>query len=211
MVGHYFIDMDPTYFGRIMTYIRSGDLSYRGLDREDMAEFDKVLDYFQLRFPIREQSPSWDADFCGNKLILQANNRSVSKKYDGCSGVQSAQACSRYSVHIVKGQSVMIGFASRLGFEKHTDNFETCGWFLYVASGRLYAQGGIYNKVYSTSIPVGSVVTAIFHSSQRQIEFDVDGKSLGIAFSDIPCEELFAAADFITSIEETEILIVEKS
>ncbi len=90
----------------------------------------------------------------------------------------------------------MIGFAPRRGFRKNDYNFFAHGWFMGVATGRLYAQGGTLYKVYGGRIPVGSIVTLIHDTRQRTIEFQVDGKSRGIAFRNIPQDrQLFAAAD----------------
>ena len=90
----------------------------------------------------------------------------------------------------------MIGFAPRNGFKKNKDNFDSCGWFIYVPSGTLYAQDGTRHKAYGAAIPVGSIVTAIHDMSQDTIEFQVNGKSLGIAFNNIPHENLHATAEF---------------
>jgi hypothetical protein len=50
-------------------------------------------------------------------------------------------------------------------------------------------------KPNGTAIAEGSVVTAIHDTRQGQIEFHVNGKSLGIAFSNIHHDKRFAAAD----------------
>ena len=203
-VGHYVIDMNPIYFERIFAYLLTGDLSYKGLHREEIGELNHVLDYLLL--PLPEPAPRWDPKFCGDGITLDADHRHASKtSFPGrYNGVQSAQPCSRFSVEVVQGQVFMIGFAPRHGFRKNTDNFNSCGWFLYVASGTLWSQDPIYNKVYDnrTAIRVGSVVTAIHDTNQHTIEFRIDGKSLGIAFSNVPSNEtLFAAADFWGRVE----------
>ncbi len=170
----------------------------------EIAEFHKTLDSVQLTANI----PSWDREFCGDNLTLQSNNRSVSKKSSiFFNAVQSAEACSTYSVQVVKGQYIMIGFAPRLGFQKNNINFGKCGWFLYVASGTIWAQDDIRAVDYGTPIPAGSVVTAIHDSNRHQIEFEVDGESLGIAFTNVPHDELFAAAD-LWGAEDAEIRII---
>ncbi len=156
-----------------------------------------VLDHFQA-----EEVPSWDPDFCGDKLVLRDNSRSISNvHYGGFKGAQSAQPCSRYSVHVVNGQNIMIGFAPRLGFQKNKSNFEICGWFIRVASGSLWAQDGTRGKAYGTAIPVGSVVTAFHDTIQHTIEFEVNGESLGIAYTNISHAKLFAAVDIYYNSE----------
>jgi hypothetical protein len=63
-------------------------------------------------------------------------------------------------------------------------------------SGVLWSQGGTLGKVYANnSIPVGSMVTSIHDKHRQTIEFQVNGKSLGIAFNNIPHENLYAAVD----------------
>jgi hypothetical protein len=176
------------------------------IDLEVLFVAETILDYL---IPI----PTWDPEYCANPLTLQNNNRVVSKDVMGVAGgafygVQSAKPCSRYSVQIVKGQRIFIGFAPRLGFRGKGSNFKTCGWFLHVSQGSLYAQDGTRAKAYGTAIPVGSVVTAIHDASQHQIEFHVDGKSLGIAFNNVPYDELFAAAD-LYDLDGAELRFVE--
>jgi hypothetical protein len=202
--------MDPKYFGRILTYARSGDLSYEGLTRTEAEEFNGVVDYFQVLPTILDEVPSWDPEFCGDELKLNDNNRSVSKKALVLwNGVQSRQHCFKYSVQIVRGKNIVIGFAPRLGFRKYYYNHSSCGWFISVVNGSLYAQDGFLNNNYGTAIPVGSVVTAIHDPAQHTIEFHVDGKSLGIAYRNIPHEKLYAAADL--SDENDEIRIMDNS
>lgn len=161
----------------------------------------EVLDYFQP-----EQTPSWDPKFCGEGLRLHDNNRSVTSVIYGYQGVQSAQPISRYSVQVVKGRYIMIGFAPRIAFQKNRKNFDTCGYFVWVNNGRLYAQGDIMGQGYGTAIPEESIVTAIHDSNERNIKFQVNGKNLGIAFDNVPYDELYAAADIW---EGAEIRIIE--
>jgi hypothetical protein len=178
------------------------------VDFDVVVVVDHVLDYFQP-----QEAPSWDREFCGEFLTLRDSNRTV-YKVDRISGggVQSAQPCSKYSVQIVKGDRLMIGFAPRYGFQRNLLNFVTCGWFLSVNDGTLWSQDGTWQEPYGTAIPEGSIVTVIHHMQQHTIEFLVNGKSLGIAFNNIPHENLYAAADFLFfSDANNEIRIIESS
>jgi hypothetical protein len=165
-----------------------------------------ILDYFEP-----QKAPSWDPQFCGDDLSLKNSNHSVTKntfRGNGC-GVQSAQPCTRYSVQIVKGQNLMIGLAPRHGFDKNGLNFKSCGWYFHVLSGKLMSRDGAYKKAYCKEwITEGSLVTVIHDTRRHTIEFQVNGKSLGIAFRNIPRENLYAAADFPGS-SGTEIRIVD--
>ncbi len=180
--------------------------------RDSIADFDgndvvnDVLEYFHP-----QEAPIWDPLLCNDHLTLRDNNRTVYKEASAFGGgVQSAQPCSRYSVQIVKGHTVMIGFATRHGFQKNRRNFVTCGWFLSVEDGRLWSQIVTWNRAYGTAISEGSTVTAIHDTRLHTIEFQVDGISLGIAFNNIPHEHLYAAADFrIFSHSDVDIRIMD--
>jgi hypothetical protein len=144
-------------------------------------------------------SPRWAPAFCGDQLVLSDNNRRVVKKYAGyTNGIQSAQPCTRFSVKIIHGHEIVVGFAPRLGFQKNFYNMDACGWFIHIADGSLWSQDtpdAKNGRAYGTPIPVGSIVTAIYDLQQHTIEFHVNGQSLGIAFRNVSDEELYAAAD----------------
>jgi hypothetical protein len=59
-------------------------------------------------------------------------------------------------------------------FRKDAFNFKSCGWFIHVASGALYAQDGTFHKAYGADIPVESVVTVIHDTFQHKLEFQVN-------------------------------------
>jgi hypothetical protein len=180
------------------------------------AVVDNILGYFQP-----EEAPRWDSQFRGELLTLGHNNRSVFKErtevFDGVYSyyncVQSAQPCSRYSVKVVMGKKILIGFAPRDGYK--FDRLSTRGWFISVADGDLIAHGRYLlvkkkKPKYGTPIPNGSVVTVIHDRRQRHIEFQVDGKSLGIAFTNVTQDELYAAID-VYGYSMAEIHIVDNS
>ncbi len=92
----------------------------------------------------------------------------------------------------------MIGFAPRLKFRHGTGLSKR--WFLHVASGSLYGSDHLTflkkkRRGYGIPIPNGSVVTAFHDRSRQHIEFLVDGKSLGIAFTGVKKDELFATVE----------------
>jgi hypothetical protein len=120
---------------------------------------------------------------------------------------------SRYSVKAVIGRKIMIGFAQCHGFGYGI--LSTRGYFISVAHGDLIAHGRhVLSKIkkhgYGTPIPNGSVVTVIHDRRQRHIEFQLDGKSLGIAFTNVTQDELYAAID-VYGYSMAEIHIVDNS
>jgi hypothetical protein len=176
----------------------------------------RVMRFFRKKQPRPEPAPSWDPVFCGEDLTLGDHNRRVTlfDSTGGYNAAQSAQPCSTYSVQIVNGHDIFIGFAPRHCFLKNWFNFNRCGYYVHVGSGLAWSHekngwGG--GKAYGTphSIPQGSVVTAIHDTSKHTIKFEVNGKSLGVALTNVQEADLFATVDFHDKSEDdSEILII---
>jgi hypothetical protein len=219
VIGHYVIDEDPNYFRWIMAYLVYGKYPLSSDGSINIDHLNQLFDYFLIPVPVR-----WDAKFSGHDLTLQKDHRLVESmsNQNGFRGVQSMQPTSRFSVQIIKGRRAYIGFAPRLGFRKDKENFKTCGWYVSVPDGKLWAQGDIHGERFfgtrardhdtsQNRIPLGSVVTAIHHTfpnGTSHMEFQVDGTSLGTAFYNVAHEEqsLFAAVDVS---DDAEILIID--
>jgi hypothetical protein len=107
----------------------------------------------------------------------------------------------------------MIGFATRQGFRHGTSIRRS--WFIQVANGSLIVSGPhFFSKMkrrgYGIPIPNGSVVTAIHDRTQQHIEFLVGGKSLGIAFTSVKRDELFATVEIYGNLM-AKVRIVENA
>jgi SPRY domain len=112
----------------------------------------------------------------------------------------------KYSVEIDASSFMIIyiGFAPSKLFDVSTSNFISCGWYLYLYSGSLYSQNGDYEKAYCSGCKVGDTITCIYDSYTRQITFEKNGVSLGVAFTNVngediaPAVELYHKRDSIT-------------
>jgi hypothetical protein len=51
--GSYFIDRDPTHFGLIMSFLRTGELCKIGLNSREIQQLEKELDYYLLHIPVQ--------------------------------------------------------------------------------------------------------------------------------------------------------------
>jgi len=160
-----------------------------GIDNEANAIpteiVENVLDYLQP-----EKAPSWDSQTFLGDLAFRDNDRTVYTVEGSWGGglVQSAQPCSRFSVQIVKSKMNRIGFAKRYG------NTVYPFWLLDILDGTLLTRDFANMPYANGGIPVGSIVTAFHDSHRNTIEFEVNGTSLGIAFSNIPYRELYTTA-----------------
>jgi SPRY domain len=90
---------------------------------------------------------------------------------------------------------IAIGFASCNRFALSTYNFESCGWYLHLYSGSLYSQNGDNYKPYTIpcGCKVGDTITCIYNSSSREISFEKNGVSLGVAFTNVKGEDIAPA------------------
>jgi hypothetical protein len=49
--GVYFIDRNPKHFDRILDYLRTGELTFEGLDDFAIRKLEKDLDYYMITLP----------------------------------------------------------------------------------------------------------------------------------------------------------------
>ena len=89
--------------------------------------------------------------------------------------------------------SVMVGMA--IFIDPNGQNYNQRGWYLYVNNGTLYSQQGDNNRQYATAVNNGSVIEVVFDVTQRNMSFVIDGVNKGIAFNNLPVQDLFPALD----------------
>eukprot|EP01118_Nematostelium_gracile_P010099 TRINITY_DN344_c0_g2_i2.p1 TRINITY_DN344_c0_g2~~TRINITY_DN344_c0_g2_i2.p1 ORF type:complete len:230 (+),score=51.81 TRINITY_DN344_c0_g2_i2:83-691(+) len=64
--GEYFIDRDPKFFNRIMTFLRTKEMDLSSLSEDDRTEFHRELDYFQIvpnKAKVKTDPPKWEWNF----------------------------------------------------------------------------------------------------------------------------------------------------
>jgi len=204
--------MNPEGFDRILDFLRTGELSFECLDSHQIKQLKKALEYFQIPLPKAKSEPeseqvlTWDPEFCGEKLLLSNENRTVRKREedsddDSYYGVLGSVACEKYRVRIDAtgvGCDVDIGFAPKDKFQCNSANYDACGWYFDGKTGKLYSQDGdYYRSYYDKKLQVGNVVTCLWNKTTKEISFEVDGKLLGVAFEGVDCEkDLFPAVAF---------------
>ena len=101
--------------------------------------------------------------------------------------------CNRYSVkYDAKGANgdIMIGFSSLKDMDVGISNYTKKGsWALYCNGGTLYSGSGDSAKSYlGVSPSVGEVITVVRDGTK--INFERNGVSCGVAFSDIPTDAI---------------------
>jgi hypothetical protein len=71
--GSYFIDRDPTHFPTIMAYLRTGELSTKGLKSWQIQELEKELDYYLLQIASPSKSTEWHWDLSPSRKPFYAS------------------------------------------------------------------------------------------------------------------------------------------
>lgn len=202
----YFIDRDPANFDRIMRALRTGNpVDFDGLSNKEVERLRAEVDYYQLDLV----APRWDATRCSPNLTITNDERTVTGATTDWGGCLLAAAPNTSSFKVrVSGNMVMLGYAKANAFRTDAINFKRSGWFIFCLDGCLSSGFSQCGRVYTNSIEQDSLVTVYFDKAWRTISFEVNYKHLGIAFSDIdcddgpllPCVELYSA-DSSVSLE----------
>jgi SPRY domain len=87
----------------------------------------------------------------------------------------------------------MIGFAPSKLFDVSEFDYNSCGWYLALWNGSLYAQNTGNGIGYSTGCKVGDTITCIYNSSSSEISFVKNGWSLGVAYTNVKGEDIAPA------------------
>jgi len=202
--GFYFIDHNPKYFDRILDYHRTGEFDDHGLDEAALLQLKKDFDFFQLPPLPKWLAPvatlTWDPSYLGTNLQLSDGNKTVVKTSGGSgynAGVLGTEAVSSYKVKVnSRGASgaIMVGFAPQSGFQPNGQNYGRCGYYLFLANGCLYSGHGHSNSPYTQAINNGDILTVKYDASSKNINFEKNGKDLGVAFSNV-ASGMFPALD----------------
>lgn len=150
--GAYFIDRNPKQFDRVLDYLRTGELSFKGLRPDQSHRLKTTLDYLQIGFDDPEPEPAialpvaapvaWDPQMCGAGLSLSQENRVVVSGSSQWKAVRSVDPCVRFSVRLDSdgGTSyISIGFAPQARFSVDPQVNSSSGWYLYVRDGMIYS------------------------------------------------------------------------
>ncbi|KAF0697845.1 Aste57867_11499 [Aphanomyces stellatus] len=209
--GHaYFLDLEPTTFTRVVDYLRTGKLSFEGLNGWESEKLQESLDYLEIH-QVEEKTPlawSWDPMQCCSHLLLSHDN-SVIKVSTTTIQYKSAMGTApvtRFRVRLDEfGVSTYVGMSLASQYKKNSWNR---GYYLRVSDGSITTRPGIFGSKYaSCGFTRGDVVTVRFDAGK--IYFEVNGDDLGVAFvvdAATSPTELFPV---VTMIEEGEVCIVE--
>lgn len=199
--GAYFIDLNPKHFDRVLDYLRTGELSLAGLRPDQVQQLRKTLDYLQLS-PVIIERLQWDPEQRGNLISLADDNRVATSGTTTWQAVQSTTPCTRFNVRLVTGtNTVMVGFAPRVGFTPTASTYDSLGWYFFLYNGKLFAQGGVSHREYrgASVVASGGKVTAVLDRQSNSICFEMNGRLLGTAFTAIPAGDMYATVCLYSS------------
>jgi hypothetical protein len=111
-----------------------------------------------------------------------------------------------YKVKILnRGQKgfIMIGMAPTV--LPDSLNFNQRGWYLYCYNGGLWSKND-NGCLYASAVNNGSVIEVVFDESTRTLSFVVDGIHKGVAFSNLPIQDIYPALEILDENSSVEII-----
>ncbi|KAF0688173.1 Aste57867_20178 [Aphanomyces stellatus] len=185
----YFLDLEPTTFGRVLDFLRRGTLSLHGLNAWERARLRESLDYLDLRADECLEW-SWDPAFCGADLLLSTDQKQVThmarEAFDGMS-VLGTEAIARFQIRLDQfplDGSAYIGFGRREDFHEGSISARASYCIFFSRWGAAFAEGSV-DKYSDDRFVQGDVLAAVCCASSGQIHFERNGRALGVAFDDV--------------------------
>ncbi|CAK4709944.1 hypothetical protein LEN26_000580 [Aphanomyces euteiches] len=194
----YFIDTDPTHFDRILAFLRSGDLSFEGLNSWECCQLRVTLDYLNIVFPPFEKSNttplSWNPSLCSSVLRLVDANQTVEKpmgtpSLTGSNSVMADAPATTFAIRLDEFPSspnalakLFVGLAPKHGFGVQAYNPETGGFYLELRWGNLHDPSHKGER-FCSGFVAGDVVSVSRNASG--ISFKKNGHDLGISIRSV--------------------------
>ncbi|KAH9251022.1 hypothetical protein BASA81_011068 [Batrachochytrium salamandrivorans] len=187
-----FVDRDPTMFGMIVNYLRTGEINLDDLSPKQFEALRKEADFYQIASLLRLlellSSGRFSPKIKGSIQLSQVS--SCAKKVGEREGNTYAISLAAFSpslremkVKLIKGERVRFGVAPKSILEKGK-HFSNCGWYVHALGGCLYSQNGDNGKPFKRKIEEGSVVIVKL-DNEFNISFEVDGEDWGVAYPSV--------------------------
>jgi hypothetical protein len=97
---------------------------------------------------------------------------------------------------------IMIGMATVL---TESPNYNLCGWHFNCYNGTLWSKN-VNGRSYASAVNNGSVIEVVFDESTRTLSFVVDGIHKGVAFSNLPIQDIYPALEILDEDSSVEII-----
>jgi hypothetical protein len=200
--GEYFIDRGPEGFERILEYLNSGELNYKGLNEYENKILQANLDYFQ--FPITIIEPlRWSTVNLPYGFILNNNDKSVTctDKDSFWRSLLTTNPADQFKIraddhHATTGFEVCTP-CDWTDANTGTQYKDIIAWYFYAAAEHLYAitKDNKWHQLASAKVMAhwrtNSIIAAMYDRVKHEIRFEVDGHDIGGCFKNVTAEELF--------------------
>jgi SPRY domain len=199
-VGAYAIDDDPSIFKLVIAGIVDRKSFYKQCQQLDSATRDYLitrLDYYQVNIDISRQCrahSSLELTVIDDYTSIAVEKITGPNHYTGCIWDASIH---KYTVTVNKSKDMIItiGFAPSKFFDVSKQNYDSCGWYLWLYDGTLFSQNGDRNRAYNSRCIAGDTITCIYNASTCEISFEKNGVSLGVAFTNVKGEDIAPAVE----------------
>ncbi|KAF0709532.1 Aste57867_5885 [Aphanomyces stellatus] len=202
----YFLDLDATHFNRVMGFLRSGELSFAGLNEWECRELGAVFDYLKLPIP-SEATWSWSPHRCARTLTLSQTNKTVATttKSTDYVAVMGDHIVSVFRLRLVATSAgwLFVGLAPPADVRLCSRTYDCGGYCLQVNDGTLTCDEKKHAP-YTTAFTAGDLVTVRW--SDGKINFERNDVDLGDAFEVDPTLELVPVVVFYHTTATLSIL-----
>jgi SPRY domain len=153
----------------------------------------------KIRFPYKCH-PSISAESVKSRLQVNCDSLNHDKNMGFRAFLWDARIC-EYTVKIDEYPFLYIGFApSTFKVDLSDVSLLNLGWYFTLHFGELYSQdkGIPFTRDYSKICNVVDTITCIYDASTSEISYKKNGKSLGVAFTNVTGEDIAPVIIFVT-------------
>ncbi|KAG9400119.1 hypothetical protein AC1031_011029 [Aphanomyces cochlioides] len=180
----FFLDVDAGYFGRILRYLRTGELSFHGLCSLERDELKTTLEYLSLTDP-SGSCRFWHPSLCA--LGLSEDLTTVTAKYDGWKSVMGTLGAKSIQITELGSRGeVYVGLARRDGFNPSSTHAYSCEYSIYLKTGQLRRNGIVIVKS-TVDFRTGDILTIrrlkskiCFERNGQDVDAELKVKETGV-------------------------------
>jgi len=198
--GSYFLDRDPTSFSYVLNFLRRNEWNLPD-DSFIQNEVTHEAHYFGLSSP-SPIVPTWSSSPCTSHTISNSfHTASLIEGQYGCLLSSDGYTCGihKWKLRLISRLSTcMVGVAPSTVCKSGAPNHNKNGYYINLNGGALYSGPPMSKNAvahFSGGAGTGSIVTVSLNCDAHTLSFDVDGKSYGLAYENLPLVPLFLAWD----------------
>ncbi|EQC40326.1 hypothetical protein SDRG_02227 [Saprolegnia diclina VS20] len=147
--GTYFLDVDPTYFGRVLNHLRCEASLYAGLQPWETTEVDRLRTSLSLDSAGVTPTPSWDPPSCDAGLLVSSTQISTHSASKSMGFARTSRPFDQFCVRLIArggGSYVALGFGAISDFGVRRVVIQYCMFATCIDVLRIKRAGSVTDK-----------------------------------------------------------------